>query len=97
MNKTAFSLILMAGLLLAALPAKLGGRGVSLLVSSPYYLELNNPFFRFIQEDEAQLQQFDASAHAKLVKFWKTPTKAAEVMGWDLIVLRPEANNLLER
>lgn len=27
MNKTAFSLILMAGLLLAALPAKLGGRG----------------------------------------------------------------------
>lgn len=96
MNKTGFSLILMAGLLLAALPAKLGGRGFSLLVSTPYYLELNNPFYRFIREEE-QRQQFDASAHAKLVKFWNPPTKAAEVMGWNLIVLLHEADNLLTR
>ncbi len=73
------------------LPSLVGGKSFLALFTSAEYLPLNNPLFRYMNENKALREAFYAFPKAKLVERWKKPTRYKKILGADMaVILRPQ-------
>lgn len=69
------------------LSSLLGGRSFVVLFTTPEFLPLNNPLFRYLRETPDIRGQFRSSPDAKLVEKWKKDTGLKKIMGTDMTVI----------